>query len=142
MGMINWTCITTWRRASVNTAWCLLGCAAGDLGTIAYFQLTETPFPVWGIMALAMVNGILASIALETAILARYQPLTQAFRTAVGMSLISMVAMEMAMNGVDLAIVGTARLTPSVIPLMLLAGFLAPLPYKYWRLRALGKACH
>lgn len=142
MGMINWTCITTWRRASVNTAWCLLGCAAGDLGTIAYFQLTETPFPVWGIMALAMVNGILASIALETAILARYQPLTQAFRTAVGMSLISMVAMEMAMNGVDLAIVGTARLTPSVIPLMLLAGFLAPLPYNYWRLRALGKACH
>jgi len=142
MGMIDWTCTTTWRRASVNTAWCLLGCAAGDLGTIAYFQLTETPFPVWGIMALAMVNGILASIALETAILARYQPLTQAFRTAVGMSLISMVAMEMAMNGVDLAIVGTARLTPSVIPLMLLAGFLAPLPYNYWRLKALGKACH
>lgn len=142
MGMIDWTCTTTWRRASVNTAWCLLGCAAGDLGTIAYFQLTETPFPVWGIMALAMVNGILASIALETAILARYQPLTQAFRTAVGMSLISMVAMEMAMNGVDLAVVGTARLTPSVIPLMLLAGFLAPLPYNYWRLKALGKACH
>ena len=142
MGMIDWTCTTTWRRASVNTAWCLLGCAAGDLGTIAYFQLTETPFPVWGIMALAMVNGILASIALETAILARYQPLTQAFRTAVGMSLISMVAMEMAMNGVDLAVVGTARLTPSVIPLMLLAGFLAPLPYNYWRLKALDKACH
>ena len=91
---------------------------------------------------MAMTNGILTSIALETVILARQQPLGQAFRTAIGMSLISMLAMEFAMNAVDLAMVGTARLTPSVIPLMLIAGFVAPLPYNYWRLKALGKSCH
>ncbi len=142
MQSISWACTSTWRQASYNTFWCLLGCAAGDLGTIAYFQFTATPFPVWGIMALAMTNGILTSIALETAILARQQPLRQAFRTAIGMSLISMLAMEFAMNAVDLAMVGTARLTPSVIPLMLIAGFVAPLPYNYWRLKALGKSCH
>jgi hypothetical protein len=28
------------------------------------------------------------------------------------------------------------------LPCMLLAGFLTPLPYNYWRLKALGKACH
>jgi len=25
---------------------------------------------------------------------------------------------------------------------MLAAGFITPLPYNYWRLKALGKACH
>jgi hypothetical protein len=28
------------------------------------------------------------------------------------------------------------------VPLMLAAGFVTPLPYNYWRLKALGKACH
>jgi hypothetical protein len=46
------------------------------------------------------------------------------------------------MNLVDVAITGGARLNLTVIPIMLLAGFLAPLPYNYWRLKALGKACH
>ena len=32
-------------------------------------------------------------------------------------------------------------LTWWVVPLML-AGFVTPLPYNYWRLKALGKACH
>jgi nucleoside recognition membrane protein YjiH len=58
------------------------------------------------------------------------------------MSLISMIGMEVAMNLVDVAVTGGAMLTPEVIPLMLLAGFLAPLPYNYWRLKALGKDCH
>jgi hypothetical protein len=58
------------------------------------------------------------------------------------MSLISMVAMEAAMNLVDVAITGGAKLTLFVVPIMLLAGFLAPLPYNYWRLKALGKSCH
>jgi hypothetical protein len=65
-----------------------------------------------------------------------------AFKTAIGMSMISMIAMEVAMNVVDVALTGGAKLTFWVIPIMLLAGFLAPLPYNYWRLKALGKACH
>ena len=35
-----------------------------------------------------------------------------------------------------------AILTWWVIPFMLAAGFVTPLPYNYWRLKALGKACH
>lgn len=72
----------------------------------------------------------------------RQMALREAFKTAIGMSLISMVSMELAMNLVDVVITGGAKLTLSVLPLMWLAGFLTPLPYNYWRLKALGKACH
>ena len=79
---------------------------------------------------------------LRPLILLRQMTFNAAFKTAIGMSLISMVGMELAMNLVDVAVTGGAILTLEVIPLMLLAGFLAPLPYNYWRLKALGKACH
>ena len=139
---ISWSCRHTWRRASYNTSWCLLGCAIGDMGTIAFFQFTQIPFPVWGIMTLAIINGLLTSILLETIILSRQMVLRLAFRTAIGMSLISMIAMEAAMNITDVVLTGGAILTWWVIPFMLLAGFITPLPYNYWRLKALGKACH
>ena len=139
---ISWTCRHTWKRASVNTAWCLLGCAIGDMGTILFFQLTGIPWPTLAIMTLAIINGLLTSIALETFILSRQMELRSAFRTAIGMSFISMIAMEIAMNVVDVWLTGGARLTWWVVPIMLLAGFLTPLPYNYWRLKALGKSCH
>jgi len=143
MKQIDWKCKHTWSQARVNTAWCLLGCAIGDFGTIAYFQYCT--FAIWdttSIMILAMINGLLTSIALETFILARQMTLKIAFKTAIGMSLISMIGMETAMNVVDVALTGGAVLTWWVIPIMLLAGWLTPLPYNYWRLKALGKACH
>ena len=139
---ISWRCRHTWRRASYNTMWCLIGCAIGDMGTILFFQLTGIPWPVLLIMSLAIINGLLTSIALETVILVRQMPLRLAFRTAIGMSLISMIGMEVAMNITDLALTGGAMLTWWVVPLMLAAGFVTPLPYNYWRLKALGKACH
>ena len=46
------------------------------------------------------------------------------------------------MNSVDVWVMGGAVLSLSVLPLMLCAGFFTPLPYNYWRLKALGKACH
>ena len=46
----NWSCKHTWKRSAKNTAWCLLGCAIGDFGTILFFQLTKIPFPIVGIM--------------------------------------------------------------------------------------------
>jgi len=138
---IDWVDRSTWRQASINTSWCLLGCSIGDLGTILFFQLTQIPWSTLAIMSLAIVNGLLTSIALETFILAKQMSLKLAFKTAAGMSLISMVAMELAMNLVDVALTGGARLTWWVVPIMLLAGFLAPLPYNYWRLKALGKGC-
>ncbi|MCY4590444.1 MAG: DUF4396 domain-containing protein [Alphaproteobacteria bacterium] len=139
---IDWQCRGTWHRASRNTGWCLLGCAIGDLGTIAFFQVTGIPWPTLAIMALAIVNGLLTSIALETVILSRQMDPGTAFRTAIGMSFISMIAMEATMNAVDWALTGGAVLTWWVIPLMLAAGFVTPLPYNYWRLKALGRACH
>ncbi|MEM8790375.1 MAG: DUF4396 domain-containing protein [Pseudomonadota bacterium] len=137
----DWSDQGTWRQASKNTLWCLLGCSIGDLGTILFFQLSGIPWPTMAIMVLAIVNGILTSIALETYILSRQMTLKLAFHTAIGMSLISMVAMEAAMNITDVLLTGGAKLTWWVVPIMLLAGFLTPLPYNYWRLKALGKGC-
>ncbi len=139
---IDWRCRHTWRAASYNTMWCLIGCAIGDLGTIAFFQFTGIPWPTLAIMILAIVNGLLTSIALETCILLRQMGLRAAFSTAIGMSFISMIAMETAMNVADVALTGGAMLTWWVVPVMLLVGFLTPLPYNYWRLKALGRACH
>ena len=139
---INWHCLPTWRRASYNTMWCLIGCSIGDFGTIAFFQFTGIDWPVLAIMSLAILNGLLTSILLETIILSRQMVLKLAFKTAIGMSLISMISMEAAMNITDVLLTGGAMLTWWVIPFMLLAGFITPLPYNYWRLKALGEACH
>ena len=139
---INWHCLPTWRRASYNTMWCLIGCSIGDFGTIAFFQFTGISWPVLAIMSLAILNGLLTSILLETLILSRQMILKLAFKTAIGMSLISMISMEAAMNITDVILTGGAMLTWWVLPFMLLAGFITPLPYNYWRLKALGKACH
>ena len=138
-----WRCRDTWRRSAVNTAWCLLGCAIGDLGTIAFFQITGIPWPTLWIMALAIINGLMTSIALETYILKRGGvDLVNAFQTAIGMSFVSMIAMEVVMNLTDWYLTGGAILIWWVIPLMLLAGFLTPWPYNYWRLKKWARACH
>ena len=139
---MNWYCKHTWSKASVNTLWCLLGCSIGDFGTILYFQLTGIPWPTLYIMILAIINGIITSIILETVVLSRQMIISKAFKTAVGMSLISMVSMEIAMNAVDWIIMGGAKLVWWVIPIMLLAGFLTPWPYNYYRLKKYNIACH
>ena len=138
----HWCCRHTWRTAAYNTLWCLIGCSIGDMGTILYFQVMGIDWPVMAIMGLAIMNGLLTSIALETVILARQMALKAAFQTAIGMSLISMISMEAAMNLVDYWLTGGAKLTLTVLPAMWAAGFLTPLPYNYWRLKAHGKACH
>ena len=139
----HWSCKHTWSRSAKNTAWCLLGCSIGDFGTILFFQLTQIPFPVLAIMTLAIINGIITSIILETIILLRQNfSFKLAFKTAVGMSLISMISMEAAMNLTDYLLTGGAILTWWVVPIMLLVGFLTPWPYNYWRLKKFGVACH
>ena len=139
----HWTCKHTWKRSANNTAWCVLGCAIGDFGTILFFQLTQIPFPVLGIMILAIINGLITSIILETIILFRQNfKFLNALKTALGMSFISMISMEVAMNLTDYFLTGGAILTLWVVPIMLLVGFLTPWPYNYWRLKKYGKACH
>ena len=139
----NWSCKHTWKRSAKNTAWCLLGCSIGDFGTILFFQLTKIPFPVIGIMTLAIINGLITSIILETVILMKQNfNFNSAFKTAIGMSFISMISMEVAMNLTDYLLTGGAILTWWVIPIMLIVGFLTPWPYNYWRLKKFGIACH
>ena len=93
-------------------------------------------------MILAIFIGLITSIILETIILLKDMNFKLALKTALGMSLISMVSMEVAMNTVDFIYTGGARLNLIVLPIMLLVGFLTPLPYNYWRLKKYGKSCH
>ncbi len=113
----NWSCKHTWKRSAKNTAWCLLGCSIGDFGTILFFQLTKIPFPVLAIMILAIINGLITSIILETIILMKQNfDFKKAFHTAI--------------------------LTWWVVPIMLAVGFVTPWPYNYWRLKKFNQACH
>ena len=140
---LDWSCKNTWRKSAKNTVWCLLGCSIGDFGTILFFQLTKIPFPVLWIMILAIINGLVTSIILETYILTLQNlNLKKAFKTALGMSFISMISMEITMNLTDYLITGGAILTWWIIPLMLIVGFLTPWPYNYWRLKKYGINCH
>jgi len=139
----NWSCKYTWKRSAKNTIWCVIGCSIGDFGTILFFQLTQTPFPLMGIMLLAIINGLITSIVLETFILMSQNfSFIGAIKTASGMSLISMISMEVMMNLTDYLFTGGAILTWWVIPIMLIVGFLTPWPYNYWRLKKFGISCH
>ena len=140
---IVWNNRSNWIKSAHNTKWCLIGCMIGDFGTIAYFQFSEHSVSTPVIMMLAMLNGLVTSVMLETVILYRSNfSLREALKTAFGMSFISMLAMEAAMNITDYALTGGAILTWWVIPFALLAGFLTPWPYNYWRLQKHGRSCH
>jgi len=139
----HWKCKNTWIKSAKNTLWCVFGCSIGDFGTILFFQLTKIPFPILGIMTLAIINGLITSILLETFILLKQNfSLKDAIKTAFGMSFISMLSMEIAMNLTDYLLTGGAILTWWVIPIMLFVGFLTPWPYNYWRLKKFNESCH
>ena len=143
----HWRDGSVWKQSAHNTKWCLIGCSIGDFGTIAAFQLipylADLGWSAMSIMMLAMFNGIMTSIALETFILIKQMGgIREAFRVAIGMSLISMIAMESSMNATDILIMGEPTLTWWVIPIMLFVGFITPWPYNYWRLKKYGVSCH
>ncbi|WP_415295678.1 DUF4396 domain-containing protein [Candidatus Pelagibacter sp. Uisw_113] len=141
--IFHWGCKDSWRISAKNTMWCVIGCSIGDFGTILFFQLSKIPFPVLGIMTLAIINGLLTSIMLETYILMKQKfDFMNALKTACGMSFISMVSMEISMNATDYFLTGGAMLTWWVVPIMLIVGFLTPWPYNYWRLKKFNQACH
>ena len=139
----NWQCKITWIKSAKNTAWCLAGCAIGDIGTILFFQLTQIPFAVLGIMFLAIVNGLITSVALETYILMKQNfNFLKSLKISFGMSFISMISMEVTMNLTDYFLTGGAVLKWWIIPIMLIIGFLTPWPYNYWRLKKFNQSCH
>tara|TARA_B100000579_G_scaffold354389_1_gene309382 strand:+ start:5814 stop:6254 length:441 start_codon:yes stop_codon:yes gene_type:complete len=140
---IDWSCKKTWSVSAKNTFYCLVGCSIGDFGTILFFQINPIITSTILIMSLAIINGIITSIILETIILLKQKlNFLAAFKTACGMSLISMISMEVAMNLTDYLLVGSARLVWWVIPLMLIVGFITPWPYNYYRLKRFNESCH
>ena len=141
MNSIDWTCIKTWKESAYNTLWCLIGCSIGDFGTIFYFQSIDHSLSIYLVMILAIINGLITSVLLETFILIKKMKFIDALKTALGMSFISMVAMEISMNLTDL-IFASGTITWWVIAMLLLAGFITPWPYNYWRLKKYGVACH
>ena len=93
-------------------------------------------------MTLAILNGLITSIILETIILLKQMSLKESFTTALGMSFISMLAMEISMNLFDWVVTGGAILNWWIISPMLIVGFISAWPYNYWRLKKYNESCH
>ncbi len=146
----SWGDGATWRQAANNTKWCLIGCSIGEFGTLGYYQYAGWPLEVavgttlfWFLVVLPLINGLATSVTLETVLLMRGQmDFSNALSTAFGMSFISMLGMEIAMEATDWLLTGGMGMTWWVIPPMLIVGFLTPWPYNYWRLKKFGVACH
>ncbi|MBI29105.1 MAG: hypothetical protein CFH21_00527 [Alphaproteobacteria bacterium MarineAlpha5_Bin11] len=130
------------KQSAYNTLWCLAGCSIGDFGTILFFQLNSFQLATLLIMIIAIINGLITSIILETIVLLRQMSLKEAFKTALGMSFISMLTMEITMNSLDWIVTGGAVLNWGIAFMMLVAGFLSAWPYNYWRLKKYNEACH
>ncbi|EAS36466.3 uncharacterized protein CIMG_12755 [Coccidioides immitis RS] len=145
-----WSSSYLWKRAGINTFRCLIGCSLGDFSAMWYLQANCPDMSVGLVMGISMICGLSSSMALETILLrlGRDQlTWVTAAKTAAGMSMVSMLGMETVQNLVDF------HLTSGVVALddpkfwmaaaaSAFAGFLAPLPYNYSRLKKYGKSCH
>lgn len=144
-----WSDSKVWKRAGFNTLNCLVGCSIGDFGMLIFLQMYYPDTPMAMQMILAIIAGLTTSVALETVILRWREKLNWnlALKTAIGMSFLSMIAMEIAMNATDFMITG-GQMTLSdpqywlaFIPAAIM-GFLVPLPYNYYQLKKYNRACH
>ena len=136
-----WSNKDKWITSSFNTLVCLIGCSIGDFGTILYFQIFTEVKSVLVIMPIAIINGIITSIILETLLLLRSMNFQDSIKMATGMSMISMISMEFAMNITDIMLEGSLVLSLSSVLPVLIVGFLVPWPYNYWRLVKYNKSC-
>ena len=139
-----------WRRASYNTLTCLIGCSIGNFGMLIYMRTFHADVSMLLTMALAMVAGLATSVVFEAVLLRLGEGfgVREALRTAFTMSFISMLGMELAENGTDWVLTGGGSVPTSdpwfywALGISLVAGFLAPLPYNYYKLRRHGRPCH
>ena len=136
-----WSNKDKWITSSFNTLVCLIGCSIGDFGTILYFQIFTEVKSVLVIMPIAIINGIITSIILETLLLLRSMNFQDSIKMATGMSMISMISMEFAMNITDIMLEGSLVLSLSSVLPVLIVGFIFPWPYNYWRLVKHNKSC-
>jgi hypothetical protein len=144
-----WRSTTTWWRASKNTLNCLIGCSIGDFGMLLFLQVYYPETPIMLRMILAMITGLITSVIFEAIILKTKEGFQwpEAFKVAFSMSIISMLGMEIAANATDYFLTdGTTSPATAwywgALGISLVVGFLAPLPYNYYKLEKHGKACH
>jgi hypothetical protein len=144
-----WRDWAAWRKASANTLNCLIGCMIGDFGMIIYMQANHPHAPMWLTMGLAMVAGLITSILFESAILRFKEGFgwRNAVTMAFSMSFLSMLGMEFAANLTDYLLTGgkVPMHQPfywTALGISLVAGFLVPLPYNYWKFKKHGRSCH
>jgi copper chaperone CopZ len=146
---ISWSDNKVWGRASFNTLNCLIGCSIGDFAMIIFLQKYYPGTPMSIQMVLAVIAGLMTSVAFETILLRTREKFawTAALQTALSMSFLSMVAMEVVMNSTDFMLTGgkAAFGNPmywTALVISMIAGFLAPLPYNYYKLKKYNQACH
>jgi hypothetical protein len=144
-----WKDSEAWKRASQNTLNCLIGCSIGDFGMIIFLQSFYPETPLWSMMVLAMTMGLITSILFESTILKikEHFEWREAFNMAFSMSFISMLGMEFTENLTDYFLTGGTVPLNNVwywvaLAISLVAGFIAPLPYNYYKFRKHGKSCH
>ena len=139
----------SWKQAARNTLNCLIGCSIGDFGTIIYFQHYYPEIHVLNIMPLAMLMGLITSILLETCLLKIKEGFSwfEGVKMAFSMSFLSMFVMELTENATNYALTG-GTVSPSegfywiALIISLVAGFLVPLPYNYYRFKTYNQHCH
>lgn len=144
-----WNDTSIWKRAGFNTLNCLIGCSLGDFGMLIYLQAYHPGVSMSVQMILAIIAGLITSVILETVLLQVREKFSwvHAFRTALSMSFLSMVAMELAMNTTDFMITGGKAAFTSpyywfALVAAMVAGFLVPWPYNYYKLKKYNRACH
>jgi len=145
-----WRCRHTSRRATINTLRCLAGCSIGDYSALIYCGVFHPELSPIITVPLACTSGVTTSLLLESTLLTfgkDQMPLKKSITTAFNMSFISMLAMELAENAVELSITGgNFAANPQLAAIALIpataAGFIAAFPYNYYRLKKYGKSCH
>lgn len=145
----SWSDNKVWGRAAFNTLNCLIGCSIGDFAMIIFLQKYYPGTPMTVMMIAAIVAGLMTSVAFETILLRTREKFAwkAALQTALSMSFMSMVAMEVVMNSTDFMLTGgkAAFGNPmywTALMISMVAGFLAPLPYNYYKLKKYNQACH
>ncbi|KAL2010303.1 hypothetical protein VTN00DRAFT_6110 [Thermoascus crustaceus] len=145
-----WTSRETWKRAAVNTTRCLIGCTSGDFSSMWLLQ-RYTALGMGTIMPISITSGLLTSLLLETTLLhfgSKDQlPWPLAAKTAMGMSVVSMATMEAVQNLVDYHLTGGVVAVEDprfwvAAGVSMVAGWMAPMPYNYVRLRRYARGCH
>jgi copper chaperone CopZ len=146
---ISWNDANVWGHASFNTLNCLIGCSIGDFAMIIFLQKYYPGTPMTVMMILAIIAGLMTSVLFETILLRTREKFAwrAALQTAFSMSFMSMVAMEIVMNSTDFMLTGgkAAFGNPmywTALLISMIAGFLVPLPYNYYKLKKYNQACH